>query len=101
MVHLFSALCLWGVFSSVGNTGWRFSCHGYCSVPLFGPDSTVLRFTLPLLLAALPTAATSLVFWYFYHNRDPERAATGRNFCFLLLGIILAAINASLYDPMA
>ncbi|MDV6030973.1 MAG: hypothetical protein F9B45_12900 [Phycisphaera sp. RhM] len=27
--------------------------------------------------------------WYFYHNCDPERSTTGRNFCFLLLGIIL------------
>ncbi|WP_372715837.1 hypothetical protein [Novipirellula sp.] len=102
MVHIFSSLCLWSLFfSSVGDTGWQLTCHGYCSLARFGPDSTIIRFTLPLLLAALPTAVTPIVFWRFYHNCDCERDATGRNFWFLMLGIILAVINVSLYDPLA
>ncbi|WP_039962161.1 hypothetical protein [Rhodopirellula europaea] len=101
MVHLFSALALWALFfSSHGEAGWRLTCHGYCSIPLFGSGAAVLRFMLPLLLAVLPTAAASLLFWHSYHNCDPTRKATGRNFGFLLLGIILAGTNASLYDPI-
>ncbi|WP_146517787.1 hypothetical protein [Stieleria varia] len=101
MVHVFSALSLWALFySSQGEAGWKLTCHGCCSIRLFDSGSTGLRFMLPPLLAVLPTAATSLLFWYFYHNCNPTRKATGRNFAFLLVGIILAGTNASLYDPI-
>lgn len=102
MVHLLSTLMLWTLFSfssSAGEAGWKLTCHGLCSIPLFHGDSSLMRFFLPPILAVLPTATTSLVFWIFYHNCNPDRKATGRNFCFLLVGVILAGINASLYDP--
>lgn len=101
MVHLLAALLLWALFFlSHGQAGWKLTCHGHCSIQLFGGGWSILRFTLPLLLAVLPTAITSLVFWVFYHNCNPDRKATGRNFCFLLVGVILSGTNASLYDPV-
>ncbi|TWT93269.1 hypothetical protein [Stieleria varia] len=101
MVHVLSAVPLYALFfSSHGEAGWKLTCHGYCSISLFDFGSVGLRFVLPPLLAVLPTATTSLVFWYFYHNCNPARKATGRNFGFLLVGIMLAGTNASLYDPI-
>lgn len=101
MVHLFSTLCLWVRFFGMhGEAGWKLTCQGYCSIPLFDSDATALRLTLPLLLAVMPTAVTSLAFWYFYHGRDPSRKATGGNFCFLLLGSFLGVASAALYDPI-
>jgi len=80
MVHLFFALCLWALFlSTPGEAGWKLTCHGDCSIFLFGSDSTTLRFTLPLMFAVLPAAVTSLDFWCFYHSCDPKRKATGCN----------------------
>lgn len=81
LVYLVSALCLWALFfSPLGAEGWKLFCHGHCSIPLFGPGSTILRFALPLLLAALPAAVTSLVFWRSYHNCDIGKKAKRRGF---------------------
>jgi len=103
MTYSMSTFCLWAVFTvgSLGDAGWRFTCHGWCDVTLFGPESKLLRAAFPLLLAIPPTAVACAVFRYFYWNQDAGRMVTKRNFCFLLTGLVFAAINASLYDPIS
>lgn len=100
MVHLFGILALTAVFFSIDDVGWRLTCHGLVSLPLFGPGATMLRLTLPIILAILPTLIVSLTFKSFYRNRTTSQKMTGRNFIFLVTGMILGIANASLYDPI-
>ncbi|EMI47415.1 membrane protein [Rhodopirellula sp. SWK7] len=100
MIHLTSVFCLWAVFSSVDADGWRFTCHGWCNILLFKSESRLAFVFLPLILAIPSTTIVSLTFFPFYRNRDPRHETTKRNFCFLLVGLIVAVINASLYAPV-
>ncbi len=101
MVFAFSTFLLWTLFhSTASQNGYKLFCHGYCSIPLFGSGDTVLRHILPFAFATIPSGLSGLVFWHFYRGFTTEQKVTGRNVCFLLVGCVLAAFNASLFDPI-
>ncbi|WP_236615438.1 hypothetical protein, partial [Rhodopirellula europaea] len=94
------ALCCFCMLGIVGKTNPPTSNvvgfgHGFIRLPAVVGD-TVFYCMIPVL-AILPTALISVPLLRLYRSRNPKTSMTASNFGFLLVGLLIAVVNASCY----